>query len=131
MNRLWRKSSRGQNLVEFALILPVFLLLVLFIFDISRAVYFYSVMYNAVREGARVAAVGETNVVVIKTVVVDRAFGMALDPVAGVIVTIGTDEVVVSASYEYNPVTPLISAFLPSGRLNLQAETSMRLEFNK
>jgi len=86
---------------------------------------------DAVREGARVAAVGETNVVVIKTVVVQRAFGMALDPVAGVIVTIGTDEVVVSASYEYNPVTPLISAFLPSGRLNLQAETSMRLEFNK
>lgn len=52
--RAWR---RGQNLVEFALVLPIFLLLVFGMIDVGRLVYMNSTLSQAAREGARVASV--------------------------------------------------------------------------
>jgi TadE-like protein len=48
--------SDGQGLVEVALILPVFLLILFGIFDVGRAVYTNSTLSQAAREGARLAA---------------------------------------------------------------------------
>jgi len=45
--------EKGQSLAEIGLLLPVFLLAVMMVVDIGRAVYYYSVIYNAAREGAR------------------------------------------------------------------------------
>jgi len=52
-------SERGQGLVEFALVFPVFVLLLLGIFDLGRAVYAYNTIGDAAREGARVAIVNQ------------------------------------------------------------------------
>ena len=52
-----RSESRGQSLVEFALVLPVFLLFVFVLIDGGRYVYTDSVLSQAAREAARVAAV--------------------------------------------------------------------------
>jgi hypothetical protein len=54
-----RRPSRpeGQTLVEFALVLPVFLLVVVGILDAGRAVYTNSTLSQAAREGARLASV--------------------------------------------------------------------------
>src|ERR1700704_3168411 len=49
--------QRGQALVETALILPVFLLLLFGLIDGGRFVFTDSVMSQGAREGARVAAV--------------------------------------------------------------------------
>jgi Flp pilus assembly protein TadG len=49
------RGSRGQTLTEFALLAPVFLLLIMGVVDISRAIYYYNVISNAAREGAREA----------------------------------------------------------------------------
>jgi Flp pilus assembly protein TadG len=49
----------GQALVEFALVLPIFLLIVFGVFDLGRGVYAYNTVANAAREGARVAAVNQ------------------------------------------------------------------------
>lgn len=49
--------GRGQGLVEFALVLPVFLLVLLGLFDGARYVYLNSVVSQAAREGARLATV--------------------------------------------------------------------------
>jgi Flp pilus assembly protein TadG len=54
-----RARETGQALVEFALVLPVFLLIVFGVFDLGRAVYAYNTVANAAREGARVAAVNQ------------------------------------------------------------------------
>ena len=121
-------SKKGQTLVEFALIIPAFILLVMFIFDVGRAVYDYSVLYNAVREGARVAAVGETDANTIKGIVVSGAYGMNLSP-TNIAVNWSGGIVTLTANYEYNPITPIVSAFMPGGDLDLHVETSMRLEF--
>lgn len=61
MTRLRRNSkerSRGQTLVEFALILPVFLLMTLGVVDGARIFSAYISITNAAREGALYAANG-------------------------------------------------------------------------
>ena len=52
------RDERGQSLVEFALILPFLLILLMGIFEIGRAWQKYQVITDAAREGARVAAIG-------------------------------------------------------------------------
>ncbi|MBI2762161.1 MAG: pilus assembly protein [Chloroflexi bacterium] len=50
----------GQSLVEFALILPVLLLVLFGVFDFGRAIYAYNAVSNAAREGGRTAIVNQT-----------------------------------------------------------------------
>ena len=59
MRLLVRTTSRprGQSLVEFALVLPLFLLLLFGLVDGGRLVYHHSVLSQAAREGARLASV--------------------------------------------------------------------------
>ena len=54
-----RAHRRGQALVEFALVFPVLVLILLGIFEVGRAVFAYNTLGNAAREGARVAAVNQ------------------------------------------------------------------------
>ena len=56
-----RRSThrRGQALVEFALVIPVFLVLMVALFDLGRAVFAYNTLTNAAREGARIAIVNQ------------------------------------------------------------------------
>ena len=58
--RLLRRNPRGQTLVEVALILPIFVLLLVGIFDLGRAVYATSTINNAAREAGRLAIVDQT-----------------------------------------------------------------------
>ena len=52
-----RQERRGQALVEFALIVPLFILIAIGIFEGARAIYTYNAMSNAVREALREAIV--------------------------------------------------------------------------
>jgi hypothetical protein len=51
-----RGRSAGQGLVEFALVLPVFLLILFGLIDVGRFVYMNSTLSQAAREGARLGA---------------------------------------------------------------------------
>jgi Flp pilus assembly protein TadG len=52
-----KARSRGQALVEFALVLPIFLVLLFGMIDIGRVVWANDDLANAAREGARWASV--------------------------------------------------------------------------
>ncbi len=52
-----RTKSRGQALVELAIVLPVFLVLLMGIFDLGRVIWAQNSLENAAREGARYAIV--------------------------------------------------------------------------
>lgn len=56
-SRTARRSSRAQALVEFALIAPVFFLVLFAIIEAGRFIFYYEVLNNATREGARYAIV--------------------------------------------------------------------------
>jgi Flp pilus assembly protein TadG len=51
--------SRGQSLVEFALVFPIMILLIAGFFEIGRAVFAFNTIANAARQGARVATVNQ------------------------------------------------------------------------
>ena len=53
------KGQQAQALVEFALVLPVLLLILFVIFDFGRAIYFYNAISNAAREGGRTAIINQ------------------------------------------------------------------------
>src|ERR671932_739881 len=55
-----RARDEGQALVEFTLVLPVFVVLVLAIAQFGIAFHHYLVLTDAVRAGARVASVSGT-----------------------------------------------------------------------
>jgi len=64
--------SRGQSLVEFALVLPILLFLFMILFDFGRAVYAYSTVSDAARQGVRYAIVNQTT-----ATIQDKAAGAA------------------------------------------------------
>src|SRR5215212_9843282 len=59
LRRHIRTRSRGQSLVEFALLLPVFLLFVSACLDLGRVFYANISLNNAAREGAMQAAAAD------------------------------------------------------------------------
>jgi hypothetical protein len=52
-----RPRSRGQSLAEFALVAPLFFLLLFGIIEAGRFIFYYETLNNATREGARYAIV--------------------------------------------------------------------------
>ena len=143
-------QRRGQTLVEFALILPIFLLLLVGIFDFGRAIYAYNTVSNAAREGGRLAIVDQTLAdiqahaaqhaaslqVAEADVYVDyRAQATPeLENSCGPSGTyVGTDAAVgciavVRVPYTYNAATPLIGNLV--GPILVTGETRFRVEFN-
>ena len=78
--------NRGQALAEFALVFPVFFLLLMGILDFGRAIYAYNTLSNASRAAVRVAIVDQ-NV----TAITDKARATAIGiPPADVTVAIPT-----------------------------------------
>jgi Flp pilus assembly protein TadG len=102
--------DRGSAAVEFALLLPVLLLLLFGVIDFGRAINAQITLTQAAREGARLASVGQSS-----TNVVSRTQSAAtgLSPVTVTVTSscptgagTGTDAVV-QASYTYSFITPV------------------------
>ena len=55
-----RRRQRAQALVEFALIVPVLILILLGTVDAGRLIFAYNAVSNAAREGGRTAIVNQT-----------------------------------------------------------------------
>lgn len=55
-----RRHDHGQALLEFALIFPVMILLIVAVFDLGQLVFAYNNITNAARTGVRVAMVDQT-----------------------------------------------------------------------
>jgi Flp pilus assembly protein TadG len=54
-----RRRSRGQSLVEFSLVFPIIVLLIVGFFEIGRAVFALNTIANAARQAVRVATVNQ------------------------------------------------------------------------
>jgi Flp pilus assembly protein TadG len=120
MNNNSKPKLRGQTLVEFALILPIFLFLAVVIFDFGRAVYYYSAIHNAAREGARYGIIYPKNTSGMQQAAINYAVGLDLkepDVTAGWSEVGSIDnskvyEVTVKINYCFVPVTPLVEKFI-------------------
>ena len=151
MVRWLRKREAAQSLVEFSLMLPVFLILVFGVIDFGMGLRAYITTAQATREGARYGSVGNagttggaaiacnagsTNSIVVK---VCNTMGGLNKSNATVTVTYPNGQspgnsIRVATSYNYKYITPLsglISVFSAGSigsSLALSSTTDMRLE---
>lgn len=135
-----REQARGQALVEFAIILPVFFLLVAGMFDFGLGIYSDLTLVNAAREGARLGVIDPGNTTAIEERV--RAMASNLDAsrldievscerVSGSGFTACTtpmwlpgDATRVTVRYDYTAFFPLLFGT----EIPLSSESKMRIE---
>jgi Flp pilus assembly protein TadG len=145
-------DPRGQTLVEFALILPIFILILVGIFDGGRLVFANHTVNNAAREGGREATVNQT-LADIQARAAQHAVALDIAP-ADVAVdfrdpsdpetpfscvtaqgdyAVGSQEIfgclaVVQVRYQYVAATPIIGALI--GPMWVTGEVRFPVEFN-
>ena len=135
-----RDRSLGQSLVEFALILPILLILLFGILDFGRAIFAYNSVSNAARSGARVAIVNQ-DIGDITAAVEEEAFGLGevavtFDPNAESLPDCPQSNaeccpaigcvIEVAVSTEYIPATPIFSHLV--GSITVSSESQMPIE---
>jgi hypothetical protein len=136
MSRCKGRGQRGQSLVEFALVLPIFLLVLFTIVDFGMGFHAWITVTNSAREGARLGSVRAPAADIEQRV---RETAESLDQ-DDLVVTVTNAEgqpgesVVVDVSYGYSLITPLadiitlVSGGNISGAFTLSSTADMRLE---
>ena len=145
-------ARRGQSMVEFALILPLFVLLLVGVFDFGRAVYAYNTINNAAREGGRFAIVDQS-IPDIQAHAASHAVSLGI-PVTDVEVEfrlIATPNVpnscvgavpgadnntvaivdciaIITVPYDYTAVTPIIGNIV--GTIVMEGESRFKVDFD-
>lgn len=123
-------NTKGQAMVEFALILPVILLLVLGVVEFGRFYNAWLMVTHASREGARTASLGGTGTEIESAVTAVMAsydasrLTVTVNPSSG---RTRGDRVTVTVTYAIDPLTPMIGA-ITGGTLQLESDTVMRVE---
>lgn len=127
---MWR-DDKGQALVEFALVVVLFLGLLSGLVDLGRVAAAYVVMASATREGARAGALGRGDAEIIAAV---KQAGAILDA-ARLEITVEPPPssrgrgvaLEVRLAYQVDLLMPFTAALLPNP-LPLQVATVMRME---
>lgn len=126
-----RQGEQGQALVEMALVLPLFLLLLFGVIEMGRVGYAYVTVSNAARAGGRIATIGGTDPDINSTV---QNAATSLNP-ASLTITItppqnqrlSGQEVTVQVSYPVQLIIPIISNIIPNPVV-VGSSITMRLE---
>jgi Flp pilus assembly protein TadG len=131
--RLCRKYRRGAAVVEFAVVAPIFFLMVFGMIEFGRMVMVQQIITNASREGARVAVLDGTTASAVSTQVQNYLTGSA---VSGATVTINPTDpstagygapVTVTVSVPFSQVSWLPTPIFITGK-TLVSSTVMRRE---
>jgi Flp pilus assembly protein TadG len=132
--RFCRKNRRGAAAVEFAIVAPLFFLLIFGMIELGRMVMVQQVITNASREGARVAVLDGSTSTEVENVVNTYLASASVD---GATVTINPAEpstagygepVTVTVTVPFSQVSWLPTPMLLGGDTNLAATTVMRRE---
>lgn len=139
-----RRVTRGQSLVELALVLPVLIVLMVGIIDLGRVFYTKVTLANAARVAAEYAV--NPNVLVANngnlTAARDAVKAKAVSEAANQNVTISQSDVVFNGTFvpgtiytvkvaaPFSPITPLASTLLGSSTLMLSYTIELRVNCN-
>lgn len=135
IRRKGRDGEKGQSLAEFAMVVPIFLILVFAIVDFGMGFHAWITVTNAAREGARIGAVGADEST-IEDRVLDTVGSLDEDDLQITIVNAGGspgESVSVDVAYDYELITPLsnLLGFFGGGigsPINFSSEAEMRIE---
>src|SRR5688572_19491586 len=109
--------SGGQGLVEFALVIPIFLLFMLGLFEGARLVYSNGVLAHAAQQGARLAALASTtDETMVKQRVRDSATGIA----------VATGDITITVTRPATSPNPTYTSRAPADRVKLVVTHTFR-----
>ncbi len=129
MRRISR-GRRGQATLELALTITMLMLLLMAIFDLGRAVFYYSDLCQAAREGSRFAALlpsRDANAVKLHA----QQASLIEVPSSSITVTYSTGHPLsaeVEMTYRYRPITPLIASLTGQNGFVLWAISAVLIE---
>ena len=125
------KNQKGQSLVEFAIILPILLLLILGIAEFGIMLNSYLTIQNVAREGARFGITGGSDTEIIALIKATSpnltAADMSITITPSEANRKSGDTMQVKVTYSYHVIVPIISS-LVGNVIALNAQTSMRIE---
>ena len=116
-----RSRRRGAVAIEYALILPALLLLVIGIIDTGRVLWTYTTLYRATEAAARCAAINTTDcgtVGQVQSYAVAQAFGLKIDAAAFSVATAACG-IQVNGRYDFTFAIPAFTKDL--GTITLKA----------
>ncbi|MCS7048281.1 MAG: pilus assembly protein [Verrucomicrobiae bacterium] len=143
-----KSNRRAQSLVEFAMVAPLFFLLIFGIIDFGRVYFTQATIQHALREAGRFAvtgnrlpgtnpATGQPYTRVESIIEVARKAAVGAD-ITGITVSSQAgganhaggpgDRVTVSITATVRIITPIIGQFFPNGRHTFTARTTFRNE---
>lgn len=127
LRRLQCHRDNGQELVEYAIVLPLLMLLLLGIMEFAIVIFSYDTIANAAREGARYGIIHPTDTAGIEAVARDRALGLNQ---AGLQVTptLVGDAIQVEVTYDVSLITGLIIQAVGGPTLQLRTAATMQIE---
>jgi Flp pilus assembly protein TadG len=124
------KGSKGQSLVEFALVVPLLLLLVIGIFEFGRAWMTKNILTGAAREAVRLLAVpdppGGPTAAGIRATALLASAGITTATISVNDTLVAFDNVSVTVTYNFPVLTGLIPGL---GNIPLASTTTMRREY--
>ncbi len=126
----WNPNDRGQAVLEFAMVLPLFMLIMIGTAEVGILLHDYLVLHAGTREGARVAATGSP-VADIQTRVYNTTPSLnSANLTIGVTNAQGNrgTMVVVNATYTVDLITPMIETLMGQDPFPLSTQVTMRLE---
>jgi Flp pilus assembly protein TadG len=126
-NRLrHRATNRGQSVIEFALVLPILLLVVFGITEFGRALLTVNILNAAAREGARVAAISGDSTSAVSSVVAVLQAGRVKNWAISVAGPDASRAITVTVDTQFNVLSAKV---LPMrGTITLRGRTVMRFE---
>jgi len=127
----FHKKEEGQALVEFALVLPILLILLLGIFEFGNIFFSYLVIQNASRDAARYGTVAATDLEM-EQVIMRKTDVLKEDNITVTITPVESartrgNEINVLIDYDVPLLAPLWNNFLPNP-FPITAKTVMRIE---
>lgn len=133
MNRLFslKKGQKGQATVEFALLLPIFLLLLLGIIEMGLIFKDYIAVSHGAKEGARRAALGNTDAEICQVVLDSLTISqpelvqVVIDPTEGS--RERGSQATVTVTYPHHLIVPVPFGLIPNP-ITLQGKMTTRIE---
>ncbi|NLF03178.1 MAG: pilus assembly protein [Anaerolineales bacterium] len=127
-----QRRQRGQSMVEFVLMLPILLIILLGLLDLGRLWYAYVAVTDAAAEGATYAAINpptsDDDISQICQRAQDASGGLVqIDPDAVDVELVSSGSspsVIVTVDYTFTLATPLLHAIVPEGHLLLRSRAN-------
>ncbi|MBN1259754.1 MAG: pilus assembly protein [Anaerolineae bacterium] len=122
------KAQKGQELVEFALVAPVLILLIVAIVEFMLVVLSYNTIANAAREGARYGSIHPSDVAGIEAAARDMAPSLDHDRLI-IVISFPSGAVRVEATYALDMfTTAIVEALGGNPTMQIRAVATMQLE---